>query len=132
MQPRRSLRPSANRGLTLVEVAVMLVMLGLLVQVVLQGRELVQSARVRDIIAQQGAAESAFLAFQDRFRALPGDYANASTNIDCGSSACLNGNGNGRIEPGTGGALHEEILAWQHLSGAGFINGQYQIGRAHV
>ena len=127
MQPRRSLRPSASQGLTLVEAAVVLVMLGLLIQVVLQGRELVQNARVRDIIAQQGAAESAFLAFQDRFRALPGDYPNASTNIDCGPSACLNGNGNGRIEPGTGGALHEEILAWQHLSSAGFINGQYRM-----
>jgi hypothetical protein len=127
MQPRRSLRPSTNLGLTLVEAAVVLVMLGLLIQVVLQGRELVQNARVRDVIAQQGAAESAFLAFQDRFRALPGDYADASANIDCGSSTCLNGNGNGRIEPGTGGALHEEILAWQHLSGAGFINGQYRM-----
>ena len=127
MHPRRSLRPSANHGLTLVEAAVVLVMLGLLVQVVLQGRELVQNARVRDIIAQQGAAESAFLAFQDRFRALPGDYPNASTNIDCGFSPCLNGNGNGRIERGTGGALHEEILAWQHLSSAGFINGQYRM-----
>ena len=93
MHPRRSLRPSANHGLTLVEAAVVLVMLGLLVQVVLQGRELVQNARVRDIIAQQGAAESAFLAFQDRFRALPGDYPNASTNIDCGPSPCLNERG---------------------------------------
>jgi hypothetical protein len=113
--------------LTLVEAAVVLVMLGLLIQVVLQGRELVQNARVRDVIAQQGAAESAVLAFQDRFRALPGDYLSASTNIDCGPSTCLNGNGNGRIEPGTGGALHEEILAWEHLSGAGFINGRYQM-----
>lgn len=130
MHPRRSLRLSTSHGLTLVEAAVVLVILGLLIQVVLQGRELVQNARVRDIIAQQGAAESAFLAFQDRFRALPGDYLNASTNIDCGPSPCLNGNGNGRIEPGTGGALHEEILAWQHLSSAGFINGQYRMASA--
>src|SRR5215475_13172828 len=91
MQSRRSLRPLASQGLTLVEAAVVLVMLGLLIQVVLQGRELVRNARVRDIIGQQGAAESAFLAFQDRFRALPGDYPDASTNIDCGASACLNG-----------------------------------------
>lgn len=127
MQPRRSLRRSANRGLTLVEAAVMLVVIGLLIEFVIKGRELVQNARVRDIISQQGAAESAFLAFQDRFRVLPGDYATASANINCGPSACLNGNGNGRIDPGTGGALHEEILAWQHLSASGFINGHYQM-----
>lgn len=111
----------------MVETAVMLVMIGLLIEFVIKGRELVQNARVRDIISQQGAAESAFLAFQDRFRALPGDYAFASANINCGPSACLNGNGNGRIEPGTGGALHEEILAWQHISAAGFISGHYQM-----
>ncbi|HTS55279.1 MAG TPA: hypothetical protein VMH26_18570 [Burkholderiales bacterium] len=105
----------------------MLVMIGLLIEFVIKGRELVQNARVRDIISQQGAAESAFLAFQDRFRALPGDYAMASANINCGPSACLNGNANGRIDPGTGGALHEEILVWHHLSAAGFINGHYQM-----
>jgi len=125
MRSRRSLHRLAARGLTLVETAIMLVMLGLLIEFVLKGQELVRNARVRDIISQQGSAESAFLAFQDRFQAAPGDYSAASANITCGASACLNGNGNGRVEPGTGGAIHEEILAWQHLNAAGFINGRF-------
>jgi hypothetical protein len=78
-------------------------------------------------MAQQDGAKQTVLAFQDRFRALPGDYAEASVNINCGSGACLNGTGNGRVDPGTGGALHEEILAWQHLSAAGFLNGNYEM-----
>jgi hypothetical protein len=132
MQPHRSLSRLASRGLTLVETAIMLVMLGLLIEFVIKGRELVQNARVRDIISQQGAAESAFLAFQDRFKAPPGDYSAASGNITCGTSPCLNGNGNGRVEPGTGGAIHEEILAWQHLAAAGFINGRFVMANAGV
>ncbi len=132
MQSRRSLRRLVSRGLTLVETAIMLVMLGLLIEFVIKGRELVQNARVRDIISQQGAAESAFLAFQDRFQAAPGDYLAASANINCGPSACLNGNGNGRVEPGTGGAIHEEILAWHHLAAAGFINGHFVMASAGI
>ncbi len=132
MQPRRSLHRLAPRGLTLVETAIILVMVGLLIEFVVKGRELVQNARVRDIISQQGAAESAFLAFQDRFLALPGDYSAANANISCGTSPCLNGNGNGRIEPGTGGAIHEEILAWQHLAAAGFINGRFEMASPTV
>jgi len=126
MQPRSSLhRLAAARGVTLVETAIMLVMLGLLIEVVIKGQELIQNARVRDMISQQGAAEAAFMAFFDRFQAPPGDYSAASANLSCGASACLNGNGNGRVEPGTGGAIHEEILAWQHMSAAGFINGSF-------
>jgi hypothetical protein len=111
----------------LVEVAIVLVIVGLLIEVVMQGQELIQNARVRDIIAQQAAAEQAVLAFQDRFRFLPGDYPAASTDIACSPGVCLNGNGNGRVEPGTGGAIHEEILAWQHLSAAEFLRGNYQM-----
>ena len=122
----------APAGFTLIEVAIILVIVGLLIQGVVMGQEMIHNARVHDIISQQGSVEAALLAFQDRFRALPGDYAVADSNIDCGTSACLNGNGNGRIEAGTGGAIHEEILAWQHLNAAGFITGNYRMSSAVV
>ena len=109
------------------EVAIVLVIVGFLVQSVAKGQELIQNARVHDIIAQQDAMEQAVLAFQDRFRALPGDYAEASANLGCEPSPCLNGNGNGRVEPGTNGAIHEDILAWQHLTAAGFLRGDYRM-----
>jgi hypothetical protein len=114
-------------GFTLLDTAITLVVAGLLVQVVLTGQQLIHSARVRDLIAQQTAVEAAVVAFQDRFHALPGDYAKASSTIVCDPAPCIDGNGNGHVEPGTGGAIHEEILAWQHLSAAGFIQSTFRM-----
>jgi prepilin-type N-terminal cleavage/methylation domain-containing protein len=113
-------------GFTLIEIAIVLVIIGLLLGGVLKGQELITSARVRNLISQQDGVKAAYFGFLDRFRALPGDYTQATTNITgvstvaaCGTSG--NGNGNGRIESAT----NEQILAWDHLSHAGFINGTY-------
>ena len=116
-----------SRGITLIEVAIVLVMAGLLMMGVLRAEQLIENARVRKAIAQQDAVEQAVLAFENRFHALPGDYDRASIYIDCGTSPCLNGSGNGRVEPGTGGAIHEEILAWHHLSAAGLLLERYEM-----
>jgi hypothetical protein len=105
----------------------MVVIVGLLVQMVVTGQQLIHNARVRDIMAQQTAVETAVMAFQDRYHQLPGDYAAASANISCDPSPCVNGNGNGHVEAGTGGAIHEEILAWQHLSAAGYLSSGYRM-----
>ncbi len=123
----QAIGPAYSTGLTLVEAAIVLMIVGFVVQGVVKGQELIQNARVRDVMAQQDAVEQAVLAFQDRFRALPGDYAEASSTIGCETGACPNGNGNGRVEPGTDGAIHEDILAWQHLSAAGFLRESYQM-----
>jgi prepilin-type N-terminal cleavage/methylation domain-containing protein len=120
-----------QRGFTLIEIAIVLVIIGLLLGGVLKGQELITSARVRNLIAQQDGIKAAFFGFQDRFRSMPGDYATASTTLKCPSgTTCLNGNGNGVIEraaTGTGVEAHEEILTWMHLSSAGFLNGSYQM-----
>jgi len=113
-----------SRGFTLIEIAIVLVVIGLLLGGVLKGQELITGAKVRSLIAQQDGIKAAFFGFQDRFRALPGDYTAASSNINC-NGGCPNGNGNGRIEKGAGGTPHEEIYIWAHLTGAGFLNGSY-------
>jgi hypothetical protein len=109
-----------------------LVIVGLLLGSVVTGQQLIRNAKVRNLIVQQDGAKTAFFAFQDRYRALPGDYRQASTNINCGALPCLNGDGNGRIEAPNSGAMHEEILAWMHLSAAGFLNGSYAMSSAAV
>ena len=112
-------------GFTLIEIAIVLVIIGLLLGGVLKGQELITSARVRNLISNQDGIKAAYFGFLDRFRALPGDYTAAVTNINgitgttCGTAG--NGNGNGRID--TTGSEH--VLAWEHLSKAGFINGTY-------
>lgn len=119
-------------GFTLVEIAIVLVIIGLLLGAVLKGQELITSARVRNLIAQQEGVKAAFFGFQDRYRGLPGDYSAAATNINCGASACLNGDGNGMIEAPNLAGLEEDILVWAHLSAAGFINGSYTMTSASV
>jgi prepilin-type N-terminal cleavage/methylation domain-containing protein len=115
-----------SKGFTLIEIAIVLVIIGLLLGGVLKGQELITGARVRNLISQQDGIKAAFFGFQDRFRALPGDYASASTNIN---NVSQNGNGNGRIENNaTAPAFtHEELLAWNHLTAAGFLNGSFTV-----
>lgn len=110
-------------GFTLIEIAIVLVIIGLLLGGVLKGQELITSARVRNLISQQDGVKAAYFGFLDRFRALPGDYNQATTNI---TGATVNGNNNGQIQStGGGGAIDEHIAAWEHMSKAGFINGSY-------
>ena len=117
-------------GFTLIEIAIVLVIIGLLLGGVLKGQELITSARVRNIVSQQDGVKAAYFGFLDRYRALPGDYDSAFTNIaNISNAACNggNGNGNGRIESAVG---NENILAWEHLSKAGFINGSFTCAAA--
>jgi prepilin-type N-terminal cleavage/methylation domain-containing protein len=113
----------AQTGFTLIEIAIVLVIIGLLLGGVLKGQELITAARVRGLIAQQEGIKAAFFGFQDRYRGLPGDYPAAADNIKC-SPACLNGNGNGRIEDDSASS-EEYISVWAHLTAAGFMNGSY-------
>ena len=92
------------------------------------GQQLVRSAHAIRIINQLDAYQVAILAFTERYGRLPGDYHQASVHISC-MAACLNGNGNQRVEvsaiPVAGSEVHEELLVWSHLAGAGLISGSY-------
>lgn len=119
-------------GFTLIEIAIVLVIIGLLLGGVLKGQELITSARVRNLISQQDGIKAAYFGFLDRYRALPGDYNAAVPNIAGISTAACNagnGDGDGRIE-GPGVPSTEYILAWEHLSKSGFINGSYTCAAA--
>src|SRR5947207_3621110 len=112
-------------GFTLIEIAIVLVIIGLLLGGVLKGQELIQSARTRNLISTDEGIKAAFFGFQDRFRALPGDYTLATQNIT-GVALLSNGNGNGQIQTAAaGGGIDEHSAVWDHLSHAGCINGHY-------
>ena len=109
-------------GFTLIEIAIVLVIIGLLLGGVLKGQELITAARVRNLISTQDGIKAAYFGFLDRYRALPGDYAGAVANIP-GCTGCQAGNANGQIL--LNGAVVESISAWEHLTKAGFITGSY-------
>jgi type II secretory pathway pseudopilin PulG len=122
----RPFAADAQRGFTLVEIVLMLAVVGLLVGGMLKGQEMITSARVRSLASDMDGVKAAYLGFRDRYRALPGDYGQASTNI-AGVPATANGNYNGLITASgvAGATIDEHIAVWEHLSKAGFINANY-------
>lgn len=115
-------------GISIFEVALMLLILAITAGVVLKGQELVFSARSKGLMAQTERARVAFLGFQDRFRALPGDYRYAPGNI---AGVTYHGNGDGKIEWGStpigpNGVANEDEIVWNHLSKAGFYPGNLE------
>jgi prepilin-type N-terminal cleavage/methylation domain-containing protein len=111
-----------QRGFTLVEIAIVLVIIGLLLGGVLKGQEMITSAKVRNLADQGSAIKTAFFAFQDRYRAVPGDYSVASTNINgvAGGAGGGNGDGNGLVNTN-----NDRGLFWLHLAASGFLTGNF-------
>ena len=112
-------------GFTLVEIAIVLVIIGLLLGGILKGQELINSARVRKVADEMTSERAAVQAFFDRFQALPGDYSQATVNIPNVDAACggaVGGNGDGVIG-GAGEPANEAVCAWHELTQAGFLNG---------
>ena len=100
-----------QHGVTLVEIAIVLVVIGLLLGGILKGQELINNAKVRAIAERQTSLKTAWFAFLDRYQAMPGDYADANKYIP-GAGA---GDGNGII------IVTESPIVFQHLSGAGLL-----------
>ncbi len=100
-----------GKGFTLVEIAIVLVIIGLLLGGILKGQELINNAKVRAIADRQNSLKVAWFSFLDRFSALPGDYVQADVYIT-GANA---GDGNGTVSE------TEAPLVFQHLTAAGFL-----------
>jgi len=121
---------SAARGFTLVEIAVVLVIIGLLLGAILQGQQLIASARVSNLSDQQSGIQAAYFGFIDRYRAVPGDMDQTDAENAIGTTINLGGNGDGRLGPpeaAGGGTVDWGELngVWEHLAKAGFIRGSY-------
>ena len=69
----------AQRGFTLVEIAIVLVIIGLLLGGILKGQEMITQAKIKNIVADFSGVSAAYYGYQDRYRAIPGDDPNAAT-----------------------------------------------------
>jgi prepilin-type N-terminal cleavage/methylation domain-containing protein len=101
-------------GFTLIEIAIVLVIIGLLLGGILKGQELINSAKVKNLAQDFRAIPVYIYGYQDKFKALPGDDKAATTHL---TGATNNGNGNGIIEGKyIPQALTDETLNfWQHV-----------------
>jgi len=112
-------------GFTLVEIAIVLVIIGLLLGGILKGQELINSARVRNLADTASGIQAAYFGFVDRYRRVPGDW-NASQATDAiGEAITGGGNDNGRLDSTTTDPWTEPHAAWEQLAAAGFIGGDY-------
>jgi len=104
-------------GFTLVEIAIVLVIIGLLLGGVLKGQELINSAKVKNYATDFRNIPLLIYGYQDKFRALPGDDPTADTRFTGGTKATNGTLGNGVIQGNWNSEtmLDETVLFWQHV-----------------
>jgi prepilin-type N-terminal cleavage/methylation domain-containing protein len=116
------MRSSKQGGFTLVEIAIVLVIIGLLLGGILKGQEMITQAKIKNSIADFSGISAAYHGYQDRYRALPGDDAGATR-----WSGATAGNANGIVLGGYNAACatatDETCQWWDHLRRAGFVAG---------
>lgn len=116
-------------GFTLVEIAIVLVIIGLLLGGVLKGTELIENSKVKRAINDINAISTAYNAYVDRYRKIPGDERTVATLTARGgnwATVTQAGNGNGVLaisRTEAFGNTGESDSFWQHLRAAGFLSG---------
>src|SRR5437879_2182828 len=125
-------RPMTKRqqGFTLVEIAIVLVIIGLLLGGILKGQEMITQAKIKNVIADFSGVSAAYHGYQDRYRAIPGDDPNADTRWTT-APAAIKGSGNGVVDGTYNNACPavcvvgtpESCMWWDHLRRAGFVSG---------
>jgi prepilin-type N-terminal cleavage/methylation domain-containing protein len=122
-------------GFTLVEIALVMVVVGLLLSGILKGREIITNAKIKLLERDYQAIATALASYQDRYRALPGDDKRATRRFASNMlpphiSQIFNGDGNWHIE----GAFDDDSQTldqtkesrhfWSHLRLSGLIAGE--------
>lgn len=121
-------------GFTLVEIAIVLVIIGLLLGGVLKGQELINSAKVKNMINDFRTVSSFVYSYQDRFRVFPGDQTTAqlqsafgatSGAVQCTGTGTGCAPGNARLDGDWNATADtsETYVFWQHVRLANLATG---------
>jgi prepilin-type N-terminal cleavage/methylation domain-containing protein len=121
-----------QKGFTLVEIAIVLVIIGLLLGGILKGQEMITQAKIKNVVADFSGISAAYHGYVDRYRFIPGDDPCAGTPKPAcpataarWSTASGSGDGNGQVagKYNSTTVTDESRLWWEHLRLAGFVAG---------
>lgn len=117
-------------GFTLIEIAIVLVIIGLLLGGVLKGQELINSAKVKNLASDFKNVPVFIYGYQDKFKALPGDDSRAVSHV----TATRDGDGDGIIEGNWNSTTNtdESYNFWQHVRLAGLAPGPTTMGADYI
>lgn len=132
---------SSRTAFTLVEVAIVLAVIGLLVGGVMAGSTLIRNAELRSVTTEYNQFLTSMQSFQNKYNATPGDMRRATfywgrqvgsgecvtnTGAGVGSPGTCDGDGNGRLDFSSAANRTGEMFQfWRQLSLAGLIQGNY-------
>lgn len=124
---------AVQKGFTLVEIAIVLVIIGLLLGGILKGQEMITQAKIKNAVADFSGISAAYYGYQDRYRAIPGDDPNATTRWTSRPAPSAGTPGNGVVEgtynnggtgcPSGSVASIETCMWWDDLRLSGFVAG---------
>ena len=125
----KSRAPAHQKGFTLVEIAIVLVIIGLLLGGVLKGQSLIEGSKVKAVVNEYRGTASAINVYLDKYRAVPGDDLLVQAHTGTGTIPTAATGNNGVIDTGTwvgaaaAIATNESSLFWEHARAAGIVGG---------
>lgn len=105
-----------KQGFTLIEIAIVLVIIGLLAGGILKGQQMIENAKYKAWVKEIDSYRTAVMTFRDKYRYLPGDYPFPDKLNPPASFVPSPGNGNGIISGVSGGIMSSSNEAANALS----------------
>jgi len=116
---------SKQSGFSLVEIAIVLVIIGVLLAGVLKGQSMINNSRIKGLVNNMNAVSSAYNGYVDRYQNVPGTEARATVNAR-GWATTAGGVSPLALPVGTTFStplVTDQLAFWQVLKAGGFFVG---------